>query len=510
MLSSLNNFFLGIYRDHDYLTRRKAALVMFFALFVIIALNLAAGISSFISISRAISFFESSISASVFAIATLVLLKRGRLQAASNVFVIFCSVVVIIGFFRKPPEQAYNTLVYFMFVTILFASVFSSRFITTMIMSTYLIGDIVFFLMHKNNPNPIIAKIVKIGLIDSLAALSLAYSIALFSITVFQNAISSINTEKQKNENQFNLMRDLHGLIRESARKISSFAEWTSSTTHDFDKNIKEQAQAINDINTSTGRVSDSIAGTNINIQGQYESLLSLIESIKTLSFETDALKAGSEEVSSAFNSVVDLAREGENAVSRIDSNSKQLIESSNRLTSIMEILNDLFDKIHLLALNAAIEAARAGEQGRGFAVVADEVGKLSEQSMQSLKEINQFIQTNEEGAREGSESIGVIVSLIKKIFETINILEDRSRDIFTHISNQEKVKDEIQVKIDELQKKSASIKDTIIKEIATSLSGINELLQSNTRVTAELSDTSEQLSSMAEELTIKIEEGNR
>ena len=42
--------------------------------------------------------------------------------------------------------------------------------------------------------------------------------------------------------------------------------------------------------------------------------------------------------------------------------------------------------------MNASIEAARAGEQGRGFAVVADQIQKLSEQSNESTKYIDDIV----------------------------------------------------------------------------------------------------------------------
>ncbi|QZZ22505.1 GAF domain-containing protein [Leptothermofonsia sichuanensis E412] len=81
----------------------------------------------------------------------------------------------------------------------------------------------------------------------------------------------------------------------------------------------------------------------------------------------------------------------------------KRLGESSQQISKVVSLINQIALQTNLLAINAGIEAARAGEEGQGFAVVAEEVGELAARSAAATREIEQIVETIQ---RETSEVV--------------------------------------------------------------------------------------------------------
>lgn len=98
---------------------------------------------------------------------------------------------------------------------------------------------------------------------------------------------------------------------------------------------------------------------------------------------------------------------------------------SSEKITTIIGVIDEIARQTDLLALNAAVESARAGEAGRGFAVVATEVRKLAQRSADASKEIRDLVITSSEQVDHGVTLVGETGDTLSRIAGAVSDLND-------------------------------------------------------------------------------------
>ena len=91
---------------------------------------------------------------------------------------------------------------------------------------------------------------------------------------------------------------------------------------------------------------------------------------------------------------------------------------SSDKISKIIKVIDDIAFQTNILALNAAVEAARAGEAGMGFAVVADEVRNLAQRCAQAARDTAVLIEESIIKSNGGQEKVQQVAKAISSITE--------------------------------------------------------------------------------------------
>jgi len=195
---------------------------------------------------------------------------------------------------------------------------------------------------------------------------------------------------------------DSIGTIDEGTREISSGASDLSKRTEQQAASLEETAAALEEI---TANVANSSKRT---------------EETRTVATEANRSAGISAEVVS----------HAEEAMERIETSSQQI-------SNIISVIDEIAFQTNLLALNAGVEAARAGEAGKGFAVVAQEVRELAQRSASAAKEIKGLIQNSSKEVESGVKLVRDTGQALKTIGGFITQINHHMDSIATSAKEQ-------------------------------------------------------------------------
>ncbi|MBJ8052765.1 globin-coupled sensor protein [Bacillus cereus] len=151
-----------------------------------------------------------------------------------------------------------------------------------------------------------------------------------------------------------------------------------------------------------------------------------------------------------------------------IITDTRELLDISNKINEIIDIVKSIAEQTNLLALNAAIESARAGEFGKGFSVVAGEIRKLSEQTKESIFNVTKLVEKTNEQIIHVSSSVEQISSLVSEGTDSMHAKDQYFQEIVKDMSNSKDQNKKIENELETISQVTKSIQDDSSKMALT------------------------------------------
>ncbi|EAZ92464.1 methyl-accepting chemotaxis protein [Crocosphaera chwakensis] len=246
-------------------------------------------------------------------------------------------------------------------------------------------------------------------------------------------------------------LRDIVTQVKQTTQQVNSSLSGDEKSIQELAQQSQGQAQQIQQVLNSVEAMAQSIQQVSANAQ---EAAQAARESSQTAELSGDAMD-------NTVNSILQLR----DTVGETTKKVKRLGESSQQISKVISLINQIALQTNLLAINASIEAARAGEEGRGFAVVAEEVGQLAAQSAAATKEIEKIVETIQ---RETTAVVEAMEVGTAQVVEGTNLAESTKKSL---------------------------------GKIVTVSRHIDELLQSISQTTVSQADTSQSVTQLMEEV---------
>ncbi|MYM56885.1 methyl-accepting chemotaxis protein [Thalassovita mangrovi] len=221
--------------------------------------------------------------------------------------------------------------------------------------------------------------------------------------------------------------------------------------------------EVMTEINGQVGEITMTISQLNRSAQSLSENSQSqsaAIEEISASVEETNAMvqtnAEATEEAQQLVSTASHIAADGKDKMRNMVSAMSDIRTSSEDISKIIKVIDEIAFQTNLLALNAAVEAARAGSHGRGFAVVAQEVRNLAGRSAKAARETSDLIEGAVQRVGAGSKLADETQVAFENIAQDVDKIDQQTGSIAASSNEQSRGINQISIALGELTNNSA------------------------------------------------------
>ena len=348
----------------------------------------------------------------------------------------------------------------------------------------------------------ILMVVVGLGAIAMLVAFALIRSI-LHPMSDTVTALQNIS------HGEVDLRQRLNEGGKDEVTQLSkSFNEFCSRLA----QTVRRLSPISQEVNAAAARLADIVSHNRGVSEQQSRETEQVAAAMNEMMASSQEVANAAEQAATSSHDSATAAQRGAQMVERTREESSslvnELVDTQQRLGSlaarsqeigtVLEVIRAIAEQTNLLALNAAIEAARAGEQGRGFAVVADEVRNLATRTQSSTDEIEDIIQRLQQEAGATVKHMESLMQRAKDTQETANQAGEALQAINQSMALINDMNSHIATAAAEQRQTTA--------EISESLNRLSELAEESRIKTQETDHAGETLSSLGHRLTEEMQ----
>ncbi|MHA4736172.1 methyl-accepting chemotaxis protein [Ensifer adhaerens] len=223
-----------------------------------------------------------------------------------------------------------------------------------------------------------------------------------------------------------------------------AFAQDFETLRHDFNQSVAQLGTtlvqisgSISTLDTGTREIAVGTDDLSKRTEQQAASLEETAAALDQITVNVANSSKRTEEAKGVASRANRSAAESAQVVSHAEEAMRKIEESSQQISNIIGVIDEIAFQTNLLALNAGVEAARAGEAGKGFAVVAQEVRELAQRSAQAAKEIKGLIHNSSAEVDNGVKLVRDAGSALKTISGFIVEINTHMESIATSAKEQ-------------------------------------------------------------------------